>query len=269
MLSDQKTLLLDFFDVKFFQTSIILLIIFLAYKFFKSNILLKLEKAWQNHIQNIFLSFFSGICFAFGLEPFNNFIAVFLAFFVIYNLYLNDKSLKEILICSTSFCVSYVFLSLRWIYFAPLNFDGFEIFAPLALLVFIIYFSLYFFFFSLSFSFMSRVFLRKSNIEKISFFVGPIVFSFLFIFIFEFLRSIGKFGFPWNLISTIFLDFEFAQNLIHKFGIFICGFFIILIFAIIFNIINALYKKNFSDFIKSFIFLFLLIFLYFLVNQKP
>jgi apolipoprotein N-acyltransferase len=216
----------------------------------------------KNHfVLNFFISFFAGLFFALGFAPFNNVFFCFSGLFFLYLTLITNTGYKNLFLNSLVFISSYVFFSLRWIYFAPLNFENFKFLAPFAFIFMILYLEFYFLIFTslLSF-FLAKL---KKIFNEFIFLFRPFFFSGFFIFFFEFLRSKGSFGFPWNLFGTVFLDFSFSTKLIQKFGIFWFGFLMLLIFCIIFEILFACFQRKYQAFFFNFISLFL--FLFFLV----
>jgi apolipoprotein N-acyltransferase len=55
---------------------------------------------------------------------------------------------------------------------------------------------------------------------------------------------LGQFGFPWNLTGTVILDLSFASQIIHERGIYFAGFFLIFIFAFLYQIFFSLCSKK-------------------------
>ncbi len=199
------------------------------------------------------ISFFiSGTLFSFGFEPFNSIFCFVISVIILYissfnifkkNIENSKKTLYKSIKNSFLFIFPYSFISFLWIYFAPLNFSNLYFFAPLALILVFLYLFLFFFIF-LIFLYKIQDFIYKLKInylyQKI---LSILLFSFLFVFCFEFLRSFGLYSFPWNMISSIFIDYNFFIKIIQYNGIFISDFIIIFIIAAQFELIYLFFLR--------------------------
>lgn len=197
-----------------------------------------------------FLSSLSGIFYSFSFEPFNFIFSFFIAIFIIYFLSSqnNNKILdifKKNIYISAFFIGFYTLISLHWVFYGPLKFEKLWIFAPFALILVFLY--LYFFFILFLNIFTFSVFILE-KIKINNFFIRffrPIIFSSFFILFFEIFRTYGKFSFPLNFISSIFLDIKIARHIISIYNnSFIFGFIIMLLISYISEFIVCFYEKK-------------------------
>lgn len=196
----------------------------------------------KSPIKNLtLLAFIGGIFHSLGFAPFNYTWGAIISMMILFYISFEAKTFKSALINNIIFSTTYSLISLHWIAFAPLSIENFKHLSPLALLLIVTVFNVYFLIFISIFWLISKKILNKLVYYNFLIFCLPLIFAGSWTIV-EKIRSIGIYGFPWNLLGSVWIDWNFAINLIAKCGIysmsFLTSFIAVNIFLIIYHYKN-------------------------------
>lgn len=157
-------------------------------------------------------AFIAGILHGLGYAPFNNVFASILSLILFYHVISRCKTRKEAIINTLIFGCSYYIFSLHWIVNSLLiDIKRWWFVIPFEITLIPLCFSLYYLLITIPFFYIKK--------KKYSF----IFFSLLWILA-EYLKSVLFTGFPWNLLGSIWLDYDLGIFLLQKTGVYFVGF---------------------------------------------
>ena len=177
-----------------------------------------------------------GLLHGLAFAPFNSMACAITSVFILYSVLLKSNTRKEIIRLSLLFGISYYIFSLHWIVNSLLvDAKQWWFLIPFALVLLPSLLSLYYLIISVPFFYIKqRV---HSSVILIMIFSSLCTIS-------EVAKSYFFTGFPWNLLGTIWLDYESISQIIFYTNIFFLGFLTIFVSLLGFNILFTANKKT-------------------------
>ena len=179
-------------------------------------------------------AFIAGILHGFGFAPFNYVLCAILSIILFFHTIKKCENKKQIIVKTLIFGCTYYIFSLHWIVNSLLiDVKRWWFVIPFAITLIPSILSLYYFIVTIPLLYFRR--------EKYSF----VIFSGLWVLA-EFLKANLFTGFPWNMIGSIWLDYDFGILLLQKTNVYFVGF--LTIFFSLFIYESLMRKKFYSTF---------------------
>jgi apolipoprotein N-acyltransferase len=171
-------------------------------------------------------AFIAGILHGFGFAPFNNVFASILSIILFFHVIKKCENKKQIIQNTLIFGCSYYIFSLHWIVNSLLiDIKRWWFVIPFAITLIPLALSLYYLIATIPF-----LYFRNKN-------YGFVIFSALWVFA-EFLKSNLFTGFPWNILGSIWLDYDFGILVLQKINIYFVSFLTVFLSLSIFELLR-------------------------------